>query len=188
MIARIGAVALAAAFGGCAGAPPAKTYDLSAATATARPARHPQLAVAEFSAAAPLAGDRILVRVAPDRIAHLAGAQWSEDLPALVRRRLVQSFQNAGWLGAVTPAGGASAADVELVGEIRTFEIDAATKVATVDVSVQLVSAGSGRIRAAKLFDANAQAASTAPDDVAPALDRALGDDLRAIVSWTSGR
>ena len=130
----------------------------------------------------------IVVRVAPGRIAYLSGAQWSEDLPALVRRRLVQSFENGRAMAAVSATGGAASADEDLVGEIRTFEIDATTKVATVVLSVKLVSAASGRIRAAKLFAATAQAASTAPDDVAPALDDALGRDLRAIIAWTAGR
>lgn len=168
--------------------PPA-TYDLSAAN-DLKPARsaRAQLTVAEPSALQTIDSNRIMVRASGGQVSYLSGAQWSDRLPRLVQVRLTQSFENARRITSVGRADDKLAPDVALVSEIRTFEIDAATKQAVVEISVKLVSERSGRIGAANVFMSRQPAGSINGAQASVALDTAMQDVLRQIVKWTVAR
>jgi cholesterol transport system auxiliary component len=139
------AVATGLALASCAGGPAPTMYDLGAAKPSPARALRAQIRVGQPTATADLDSDHILVRDS-DTLATLAGARWSESLPALFRARLAQSFQNAGlarWID-----GPAANADYEIDLDLRAFELDAQTKEIHVDVAAWIVSLGSGRIRA----------------------------------------
>ena len=175
------------ACGGGGGAP--ETFDLSAASPVARPARaRGQLAIVEPVATSPVDSDRIVVRPSPDTVATLKGAQWSEPLPRLAQTRLLQTFENGHFLLAVGRPGSGVEARYSLVSEIRRFEIDVAAGEAVVEMSVKLVATDSGRIVAGKVFSARAPGSANSGAAAAAALDAALGGVMRDIVAWTASR
>jgi cholesterol transport system auxiliary component len=162
---------------GC-GAGPVETFDLSAQRAA-----RGQLLIAEPVASAPLDGDRVVVRPAPEQVATLKGAQWRERLPRLVQTRLVQSFENTGALKAVGRSDSRLASDWSLATELRRFEVDVVSGEAVVEVAAKLVHEASGRVRSTQVFEARVPAQAEAGSAV-PALDRALGDVMAQLVPW----
>lgn len=172
---------------GCAGASPPETFDLTAASPPARRALRAQLVVREPLAALDLDSQRILVRTGPESVANLAGAQWSDRLPALMQARLVQTFENAHLFGSVGRSS-AQNADYNLELDIRAFELDVAQSRANADVAVRIVSARSGRIVAAQIFKTQAPAEGTAGAQVSAALNAALGAMMTQIVAFVAAR
>lgn len=170
------------------GAGPVETFDLSAleVTRAARPPRG-QLLIAEPVASAPLDGDRLLVRPSPESVATLKGAQWRERLPRLVQTRLVQSFENGAFLKAVARSDSRLASDFSLATELRRFEVDVASGEAVVEIAAKLVHEGSGRIKAAEVFEARMPVQADTASAV-PALNAALRDVMTQMVGWVSKR
>lgn len=118
----------------------------------------------------------------------LKGAQWADRLPRLIQARLVQAFENVGHKAAVGRPGDRIAADRLLTLDIRAFEIDADRGVAVVSISAKLVTDSSGRVGAARVFNAQEAAGVVEGATAAQALDAALSRILIDIVGWTGGR
>lgn len=171
----------------CASAPP-ETFDLSAASPPPAHKLRAQLAIREPIASLDLDSQRILVRTGPDTIAYLAGAQWSDRLPALVQTRLVQTFQNARLLQSVARAGSGPAADYSLELDIRAFELDVGAGQANVDIAAKIVATASGRVVAAQIFTTHAPAAGSDGPQVTKALNAALSAVMAQIVAFTSAQ
>ena len=177
------ASALALALMGCASGPSGTLYDLSAARP---PPAHPvraQFRVGQATATAELDSDHILVRES-QTLATLAGARWPQPLTGLFRARLAQSFQNAGlarWID-----GPAATANYEIDLDIRAFELDAETKEVHVDIAAWVVSLGSGRIIADRIFTLRTPVASTDAADVAAAMDQAASTVMAQIVAFVA--
>jgi cholesterol transport system auxiliary component len=175
--------ALALALTGCASGPSGTLYDLSAARPPPARAVRAQFRVGQPTATADLDSDRFLVRDA-QTLETLAGARWPETLPQLFRARLAQSFQNAGlarWID-----GPAANANYEIDLDIRAFELDAQTKEVHVDIAAWVVSLGSGRIAADRIFTLRTPVASTDPADVAAAMDQAASTVMTEIVAFVA--
>jgi ABC-type uncharacterized transport system auxiliary subunit len=133
-----------------------------------------------------LGQDKILVRgedalrpISPD-------AKWNDMLLDQVQSKIVQSFENVGFLKHVArPIEGANA-DFQLVTDIRDFQIvSAAQPSAEVEYSAKILN-GDGRIVGARLFKASRAAKSIDAPDVAAALGAAFGQTLTDLVIWTS--
>jgi cholesterol transport system auxiliary component len=185
---RLGVVAAGLAAGiltlaGCASAPP-ETFDLSASSAKAR-LRAP-LAIREPVASLDLDSQRILVRTGPETVAYMAGAQWSDRLPALVQTRLVETFQNAKQLRYVGRAGAGFSAEYEMELDIRSFELDTSTGQAHVDIAAKIVSAGAGRVVAAQIFTAQTPASGTGAVEAVRALNVALASVMARVAAFAS--
>jgi cholesterol transport system auxiliary component len=162
------------------------TYDLSAARPpTQRPLRA-QLRVAEPLASIDLDSDRILVRTGPQQLATLAGAKWPDRLPAILRARLTQSFENAGLLRQVSRRP-AAPNGYELQLDIRKFELVVPSSRVEIDIAAKIVSA-SGGVAAAQIFTAEAPVASTAPANVSAAMNDALSSVMARVVRFTAAQ
>jgi cholesterol transport system auxiliary component len=175
--------AIFAALAACAG-PPRANYDISAAE-KGFPARPPrgQLAVLEPVAIAPVVSDQIVVRTSAETLATLGGAQWIDRLPVLVQTRLVESFENAHVLRAVGRSG--ILADHNLHTEIRRFELDSGRGEVAVEIFARLSGSG-GQAVGGRLFSAHIPVQSDDPAYVAAALNVALKEVMRQIVTWTT--
>jgi cholesterol transport system auxiliary component len=171
----------------CSSAPP-ETFDLSAAAVPAAHNLRAQIAIRLPTASLDLDSQRILVRTGPDTVAYLAGAQWSDQLPALVQTRLLQTFENARLLRFVGRSGSGVAADYNLELDIRAFELDAKAVRANVDIAVKIVSAGGGRVAAAQIFKTQVPAAGTGGPEATAALNAALSSVMKQIVAFTSAQ
>jgi cholesterol transport system auxiliary component len=170
----------------CGGGPAPATFDLAQSVSAERPvhARH-QLAVSEPSAVQPLDSDRILVRRADGTLATLARAQWSDRLPKLLQSRIVQSFERAGAVGRVSAFGGAVTPDLTLDIEVHVFEIDVGAGQGHIELAAKIASAQTGRVVAARIFQASAPGPTEGPAAVS-SLDQALGQLLPELVHWAA--
>ena len=170
---------------GCGGSQLA-SFDLAAAPAAKMRAGSIRgvLAVAEPVADGPLDSERIVIRTGPDQLAYLAGAKWAGSLPSLLQSKIIASFENARLVKSVVRPGGAS--DHSLHIDIRRFEVDVVDNLARIELSARIVSDRTGRPIAAKIFTATAPADRTADGKAAEALDAALANVLRQMVSWTA--
>jgi cholesterol transport system auxiliary component len=174
---------LALALSACSGGSPATEYDLTAATPPPTHSVRAQFRIGQATATADLDSDHILVRES-QTLATLAGATWSEPLPALFRARLAQSFQNAGlarWID-----GPAANANYEVDLDIRAFELDAGTKEIHVDIAAWIISLGSGRIMADQIFNVRIPVESTDAAHVAAAMDQAASSVMTEIVAFVA--
>lgn len=166
-------------------APP--VYDLAA------PAAFPgldqtlsaQVVVSEVSAVLVFDTQKILTRNANGTYAALPDAQWPDNLPRLLQARMVQSFENAHQLQAVSRPMDQLTPEYRLELSIRAFQLVPAPQPhAQVELAARLVS-DKGAIPAAKIFSAEAPAKDVAPVQAVDAFNRAFGQVADAIVRWT---
>src|SRR3954454_10990427 len=102
----LAAAALAALASACSSAPPPMTFDLTAPRQKVRGGSvEGQVAVAEPVAIQLFEAERILVKDAANAVSFLGGAQWADRLPRLIQARIVQTFENASRLKAVSRSG-----------------------------------------------------------------------------------
>lgn len=178
------ALALLAPFVAACASAPRETFDLTADAGAVRGGAlrgGPAVYVPEPAAVAPTSSDRIVVRAADDSVAVLPGVQWSDPLPRLFQRRLIEALQRCG-LSASSNIGAQT-----LRTDVRRFEIDVARDLAVIEVSVELVDGG-GRARAARIFVEE----GPAPDHVGSQAARALSDAAARVAlhigQWTRAR
>lgn len=177
----------AALLAGCGTTAKNDTYDLSAATVdgTGPSAKNKQILIADPTALKALNSDQIVIRVSPSEIQYLSRSQWSDTLPRMVQSKFVQAFENSGKLGGVGKPGQGLAIDYQLVTEIRSFEIDAASgNKAVVEISAKILNDRNGTVRAQQVFRATAPAGG---DNVSfvKGLGRAFTSVTDQIVGWT---
>src|SRR4051812_17698031 len=123
----LAAAALAAFASACSPAPPPMTFDLTAPRQKVWGGSvEGQVAVAEPVAIQVFEAERILVKDAANAVSFLGSGQWADRLPRLIQARIVQTFENASRLKAVSRTGDRITADYLLSTEIRAFQIDAA--------------------------------------------------------------
>jgi phospholipid/cholesterol/gamma-HCH transport system substrate-binding protein len=170
-------------------------YDLTAPRSFPPSEKAPksQLVVLEPTALVALDTQRIIVsRSVPTAAESTDNAQWSDTIPKLVQARIVQSFENSNYLGAVArPLEGLNS-DYQLAIDLRTFQVltEAASgtsgRVARVEFAAKIIGEG-GRIVGSHTFDATASASDPNVPAAAAALDQAFGRAVTDLVIWTAG-
>ena len=178
---------LAAMAGACSSGPAPTTYDLSAPTSRIGGASGVQVLVAEPAALQTLATQQIIVKDASGAISFLGGGQWADNLPRLIQTRLINTFENASQIRGVSRPSSGAVADVQLISELRSFEIATPGNEAVVEISVKIVNDSNGRIVNGRIFRARAPAAAVDAPNAARALDEALSAAMLDIVRWVSG-
>ena len=179
------ALAAAMLLAGCGGGSAPTTYDLSAPRDFGRLASsRTTLVVAEPTTVQALDSDRVIVKDSSGALSFLGGAQWADRVPKLVQTRLIQTFENGSRLGAVARPGDRITPEVQLVTDIRSFNIEAASGMALVEITAKLVGDRTGDIRRARMFSARVPAGAVDGAGAAQALDRALSQVLIEIVRW----
>lgn len=185
----LGASLLAAALGGCGGDAPL-TFDLAALPSSGRPALSARtFTVAEPVGIQPFEADRIIVREPSGALSFLGGGQWADRLPRLIQTRIIQSLENSGRLKSVSRPGDKILADYQLISEIRAFDIAAGSGEAVVDISAKIITEGTGKVVAARVFTARIPVPKVDAGSAAIGLDAALARVLAEMVAWVnSGR
>ncbi|HXT07396.1 MAG TPA: ABC-type transport auxiliary lipoprotein family protein [Roseiarcus sp.] len=166
--------------------PPPQFLSLRAPTdfpAIAPPAE--QVAVAEVSAPVAFQTQKIMSRAGRDSPIALGEAQWTDATPKLLQIKLVEAFENAHLGGAVSRAFDSGQADLQLMLDLRRFEVDLFDHKAVVDLSARLVGKD-GKVVAAKLFHGEAPATVADGEAAADALSRAFDGAAKEIVEWTA--
>ena len=164
-------------------------YDLAAATAFAPIEKtiKGQLVVPDPSAIILFDSQKILIRSGAGTYSNVNNAQWADNLPKLIEARIVQSFENARQLGAVSRPLDQLAAEYRLELTIRSFQIALEPSPhAMVDLTARLLS-DKGAIAGARAFTASIPAKSTEAADAVAALNAAFSQVESEIVAWTVG-
>ena len=164
-------------------------YDLAAASGfpPAEKTIKAQLVVPDPSALILFDSQKILIRSDAGTYATIDNAQWADNLPKLIQARLVQSFENAHQLGAVSRPLEQLTAEYRLEIAVRGFQITAAASPnAMVDLTARLVS-DKGAVAASRAFTASIAAKSAAAADAVAALNQAFAQVAGEIVVWTIG-
>jgi phospholipid/cholesterol/gamma-HCH transport system substrate-binding protein len=165
------------------------TYDLTAPRDFPPPSKPAagQLTIGEPSGVLMLDTQKILVRPkAPDDPSFEA-ARWSDTLGKLIQAKILQSFENSHYLGAVARPFEGINSDYQLLIEIRAFDVTTApAPVAVVELSAKLVGEG-GRIKASRVFRSTEPTKITDAAAAAAALNEAFGKVVKEIVIWTAG-
>jgi cholesterol transport system auxiliary component len=173
----------------CASSAPPSTFDLTAPREKPSGGLSGQLVIPEPVAVQPLDGERIIVRDPIGAVSFIGGGQWADRLPRLVQAKMIQAFENASRIRAVSRPGDRVTADYQLNSEIRAFQLDSGTGEAFVELSAKIVSDRTGRIGAARVFSARVPISGSEAGAVAQGLDQALSRVLLDIVRWSgSGR
>lgn len=170
---------------GCGGGPTPTTFDLTAPNGFGRVGgARATLAVARPMTVQALDSDRVIVKDSSGALSFVGGAQWADTVPALVQTRLIQTFENAGRIASVAAPDQRVTPSAQLLTDIRSFNIDAGSGTAVVEITAKLVGDSTGRIQRAKLFSARVPAGSVDAGGATQALDRALSQVLIEIVRW----
>lgn len=152
-----------------------------------------QLVVLEPTALVALDTQRIIVPPsAPAAAESPDAAQWSDTIPKLIQAKIVQSFENSNYLGAVArPLEGLNA-DYQLAIDLRTFQVSTEAApgtsgpVARVEFAAKIIGEN-GRIVSSRTFEATATASDTKVPTAAAALDQAFTRAVTDLVIWTAG-
>jgi phospholipid/cholesterol/gamma-HCH transport system substrate-binding protein len=164
-------------------------YDLAAATAFPQIAKtiKGHLVVPDPSAIILFDTQKILIRSGAGTYTNVNAAQWADNLPKLFQARIVQSFENAHQLSAVSRPLEQLTAEYRLELAIRSFQITLEPSPnAVVDVTARLVN-DKGVVADARMFTASIPAKSTEAPDAVAALNQAFSQVAGEIVVWTVG-
>jgi phospholipid/cholesterol/gamma-HCH transport system substrate-binding protein len=129
----------------------------------------------------------VLVRPAGGDDPSFASARWADSLPKLLQARIVQSFENASFLGKVTKPLDGMPAKLQLMIDLRRFQISTDNNSPMADIEFTAKIVDDGNVVAAELFRATAPAQVTDAGTAAKALNEAFGKAARDLVKWTAG-
>ena len=164
-------------------------YDLAAATgfAPGEKAIKAQLIVPDPNALILFDSQKILIRSDAGTYTSIDNAQWPDNLPKLIQARIVQSFENAQQIGAVSRPLEQLAAEYRLELGIQSFHVIAGpSPKAVVGLTARLVS-DKGAVTGSRAFSASVAAKSASAADAVGALNAAFSQVAREIVTWTIG-
>jgi phospholipid/cholesterol/gamma-HCH transport system substrate-binding protein len=171
---------------GASGPGPA-IYDLVAVSPQLDKTLKSQLVVPDPNALILFDSQKILIRNGDGTYTNVGKAQWADNLPKLVQARILQSFENAKQLAAVSRPLDQLNAQYRLELTIRGFYIALTpSPTATVDLTARLVD-DKGAIAGARAFTADVPAKSVDASDAVAALNQAFSQAASEIVTWTVG-
>lgn len=144
------------------------------------------LRVAKPQANLVLDSPRIAVVPEGSVISNYQGARWSDNGPVLLRDRLLDGFQADGRIRQLSSDEAQLQADLVLVSDLRAFQSEYQNgKVSVViRLDVQLVQSSTRKILAARRFDVQQPAASSAVADVVAAFGQASNSLSAQLVPW----
>jgi phospholipid/cholesterol/gamma-HCH transport system substrate-binding protein len=146
-----------------------------------------QLVVPDPNALILFDSQKILIRSDAGTYTNIDNAQWADNLPKLIQARIVQSFENAHQLGAVSRPLEQLAAEYRLELAIQSFQVTAGpSPKAVVGLTARLIS-DKGAVAGSRMFSASVPAKSAAAADAVAALNEAFAQVAGELVTWTIG-
>lgn len=148
--------------------------------------------VAEPTAPAAIATDRIVLKPNNLQITLVGDGRWVEPAPAHVRNLLARSLSNTGRYALVTTASVGPLPDFTLMTDIDAFEAQlvpgtgAAPARVVVSMTLSVVRDADARLVASRRFSRAAEAGGTDAMSVATAFEAANGAVLREAVPWAT--
>jgi phospholipid/cholesterol/gamma-HCH transport system substrate-binding protein len=129
---------------------------------------------------------KVLVRPAGGDDPSFESARWADSLPKLLQARIVQSFENAKFLGKVTKPLDGPPPKYQLMIDLRRFQISTDNNNPMADIEFTAKIVDDGNVVAAELFRVKAPAQVTDAGTAAKALNAAFGKAAIDLVKWTS--
>lgn len=163
-------------------------YDLAAPRGFPPVKQKPQrqLAIADPTTILIFDTQQILVKPKKGPTRAIENAQWSDSLPRLIQEKIIQSFENAHYLSAVSRPFEGLQADNRLLIDLRAFYIVLAPKPhAEVEFTAKILSKA-GKIVGARLIRAEAPAEATDAPAATAALNAAFDKAARELVTWAA--
>ena len=168
---------------------PEMVYDLAAATefpAITKTIKE-QMVVPDPATILVFDTQKILIRTSAGTYSTVEDGRWADNLPKLMQARIVQSFENAHQLSAVSRPLDMLEGAYRLELGIRNFQISPGpTPTAVVEFSARLLD-DKGKVVGARIFNDSSQAKSTQAADAVAALNEAFAKAAKALVVWTVG-
>jgi phospholipid/cholesterol/gamma-HCH transport system substrate-binding protein len=177
---------------------PPESYDLTAAPQVAQDSQNAKtetktesdksgerFVVAEPTVLIAMDTQKILVRTDNHTSPGFGKAQWRDNAPKFLQEKIIQSFENAGYLGRVSKAVDGAPPGLQLSIDLRSFEIVSERSEANVEFTAKLVSS-KGRVVEARLFHATAPASATDVKLAVKGFDDAFGKTERELVTWAA--
>ena len=130
---------------------------------------------------------KILVRPSGGDNPSFETARWADSLPRLLQARIVQSFENANFLGKVTKPLDGGTPKFQLLIDLRRFQITTGSQSPEADIefSAKLVSDEGGKVVAAKIFRVTVPTKVTDAAAAAAVLNEAFQKAATELVIWT---
>ncbi len=144
-----------------------------------------QLVVPEPDVVGSVFNDQVAVVTPTGERSTAIVAKWPDTLSRVVQSRVVQSFENAGYLKVLGHQPDMFKVDYQLMIDLRSFKIVASqSPTAEIAFSAKII-AENGQILGAKLFSASVPATITDEASAAEALNRAFDKVVGDLVVWT---
>lgn len=132
---------------------------------------------------------RIAVRPQPGTLQVYRGAAFSDPVPDMLQRLLVEGFEDSGRIGAVGRQASGVRGDFALYLDIRHFEAVYADRsqppAVVLEVHAKLMGNPSSRVLASRTFRIERAAAGEEVPELMPAFESALGEMVGEVVGWT---
>lgn len=144
-----------------------------------------QLVVPEPDVVGSVFSDEVAVVTPTGERSTAFQAKWPDTLSRVVQSRIVQSFENAGFLKTLGRQPEGLKVDYQLLIDLRSFQIvTSETPTAEISFSAKIVGEN-GQILGAKLFNVSVPATITDEAGVSAALNRAFEKVVTDLVVWT---
>jgi phospholipid/cholesterol/gamma-HCH transport system substrate-binding protein len=168
---------------------PKPIYDLTVAKPEPAPGAaksRGSIVVTDPTAVVVLQTQRILARSKDGEITQLGDAQWSDTLPKLIQEKIIQSFENAGFLASVLPPVDQVTANYRLLVDLRSFAVVSnPDPTADIEFSVKIL-AEDGHVVGAKIFHAMVPPKDMETASLVAAFNQAFGQAAGELVAWTT--
>ncbi|MFD0985618.1 ABC-type transport auxiliary lipoprotein family protein [Methyloligella solikamskensis] len=170
------------------GAPKVKVYELAAASGFEGEAEEPdwQLLVSDPMAQLSMTSESISNVTADGETTTLSDAQWTDSIPSLINEAMIKSFENAGYLGAVSRSTDIFDADYRLETDLHRFDVvtEGDKSMATIDFVAKVVDQN-GEIIGAKEFKRSTPISAPEAKLAAPVLNEEFTEIQKELVPWT---
>lgn len=188
LAAAMGLVLLSGCVSSLLTSPPPDTYDLTgpADLKHVRGASSAQILVPSPTALKILDSQRIVV-TRGSLVAYYPDAQYADTLPRIVQARVIEAFEQTKQARAVGRPGEGLSIDYQLLTDIRSFGYEARPEggVAVVEISARMMNDRNGRVVAFRVFRGEAPVSADNAPAVVAALNSALDQVLRDLVTWS---
>ncbi|MBJ3774090.1 membrane integrity-associated transporter subunit PqiC [Acuticoccus sp. 2012] len=161
-------------------------YALTATTPSVSRGTSAQLLVPEPRALSALSSEKIAVKPTPITISYYPAVAFEDQVPKVLQRLLLDTFQNTGRVKAVGLPGQSLLINYQIVTEIRAFQAETfGSDQARVEVSVKVLNDTNGRVVADRIFETTAPMAGDSAEAAATGLNTAAAALATDVVNWT---
>lgn len=145
----------------------------------------PQLAIPEPSAQMAFNSDRVVIMGDPPEDAPFEQAQFTDNAPAVMQAKIIESLENTKCFSAVgRPAFDSPESSAQLQTELRRFSVTLQpTPTANVEIAFKLAGP-SGKITDSRVFEQSAPLKAVDAPSAVAALDGAFGKVLAEAMPW----